>query len=336
MGRDVQLDCYRSMTMMNIVCIMHPMLWFRLNVLGFDPTMLLDMPVMFFIAGASQQYTQRRTLLETIKNRSLRVLLPYYISLCFILLFMIASTLLRLSFEGEPLDIRQIGMSGIIKLLLTGGNQHIPYLGYTWFISTYMVISCSLPLQQWAMEKIDGKCYLLLLLACFACWKSMGIESPENIVENVMSYNVFYVLGYVTYKKANTKWLIAAAAVVVCLYLIISGIALPFGNHKFPSDMVFIAYSIVNLYILAFIVSRINIKYGALVRLWNERGFTIYLYQCVSHFIVYKIIETWLISFHNDLLTSILASILVFAVATALSCITVLPEKYLVKKFIER
>ena len=336
MERDVQLDCYRSLTMMYIVCIIHPMLWFSFDVFGFDPTMLLDMPVMFFIAGASQQYTPHRSLVETIKNRSLRVLLPYYVSLCFILLFMLASTLFHLSFEGELLDIRQIGMPGIIKLLLTGGSQHIPYLGYTWFISTYMIISCSLPLQQWAMGIIGDKWYLLFLFACFACWKSMGITSPENIVENVLGYNVFYVLGYVTYKKATTKWPIAAAAVVACLYLIISGIALPFGNHKFPSDMVYIAYSIFNLYILAFIISRVNIKYGALVRLWNERGFTIYLYQCVSHFIVYKIIETWLTSFHNDFLTSILASLLVFAVATALSCITVLPEKFLVKKFIEK
>ncbi|MGM9699490.1 MAG: acyltransferase [Prevotella sp.] len=336
MERDIKLDCCRALAMMYVVCIMHPILWFRLNVFGFDPTMLLDMPVFFFIAGASQQYTQRRTLVETIKNRSLRVLLPYYVSLCFILLFMLAATLLRLSFEGELLDIRQIGMAGIIKLLLTGGSQHIPYFGYTWFISTYMVISCSLPLQQWAMENIGGKWYLLLLLACFECWKSMGIASPENIVENVLSYNLFYVLGYVTYKKATTKWLIATAAVVVCLYLIISGIALPFGKHKFPSDMVYIAYSIVILYILAFFVSRIKIKYCSLIRLWNERGFTIYLYQCVSHFIVYKIIGTWLSSLHNDFLTFLIASVLVFAVATALSCITSVPEKYLVNKFIKR
>lgn len=329
------MDCYRSMTMMYIVCIIHPMLWFSFDVFGFDPTMLLEMPVIFFIAGASQHYTPRRTLVETIRNRSLRVLMPYYVALCFILLFMLAATLFRLSFEGELLDIRQIGMSGIIKLLLTGGSQHIPYFGYTWFISTYMIISCSLPLQQWAMGKIGGKKYMLLLLACFACWKSMGITSPENIVENVMSYNVFYVLGYVTYKRATTKWVLAAAAAIVCLYLIISGIALPFGNHKFPSDMVYITYSIVNLYILTFIFSRINIKYGTLIRLWNERGYTIYLYQCISHFIVYKIIETWLTSFHNDLLTFIIAAILALTIATALSYITIVPEKFILNNILK-
>lgn len=79
MERDVQLDGYRALAMMYIVCIIHPVLWYHIHMDGFDPTMLFEMPVIFYIAGASQTCTRRRTLSETIKNRALRVLLPYYI-----------------------------------------------------------------------------------------------------------------------------------------------------------------------------------------------------------------------------------------------------------------
>ena len=108
MERDVQLDCYRSLTMMYIVCIIHPMLWFHIDVFGFDPTMLLEMPVIFFIAGASQKYTRQRTIIETLKNRSLRVVFPYYTCLCNIIILMIEATFLHLSFENELIDIRKI------------------------------------------------------------------------------------------------------------------------------------------------------------------------------------------------------------------------------------
>ena len=336
MERDVQLDCYRALAMMYIVCIIHPMLWFHFDVFGLDPTMLLEMPVIFFISGASQIYTRQRTIIETIKNRSLRVLFPYYIFLCVILILMIAATLLHISFENELLDIRNIGLVGIVKLLLTGGSKHIPYLGYTWFISTYMIISCSLPLQQRVMEKVHTKWYILLLIICFGLWKSTGISSPESIVENIMSYNLFYILGFVTYKKMKTNFAVAISTAILCLYLILSGIAVPIGEHKFPSDMVFVAYNALTLYMLAFVFSRIKVKYNTIIRLWNERSYTIYLYQSVSHFLVYKIINVCKSNADNDSLLFFMSAIIDFTLAPALSYITVWPEKYILNKFVKR
>ena len=336
MERDVQLDCYRSLTMMYIVCIIHPMLWFHLDVFGFYPTMLLEMPVIFFIAGASQKYTRQRTIIETLKNRSLRVLFPYYICLCNILILMIVATFLHLSFENELIDIRKIGLVGIIKLLLTGGSQHIPYLGYTWFISTYMIISCSLPFQKWVMHKLQTKWYILILLIFFGLWKSTGITSPECIIENIMSYNIFFILGYLTYKKIKTNYLVVILTAILCIYLILSGIAVPIGKHKFPSDIVFVVYNTLTLYILAFVISKINIKYNTITRLWNERGYTIYLYQSVTHFIVYKIICETQIFTNNGILLFIISTIMVFILATALSYITILPEKFILNKLLKR
>ena len=271
-----------------------------------------------------------------IENRSLRVLFPYYICLCNILILMIVATFLHLSFENELIDIRKIVLVGIIKLLLTGGSQHIPYLGYTWFISTYMIISCSLPFQKWVMHKLQTKWYILILLIFFGLWKSTGIISPECIIENIMSYNIFFILGYLTFKKIKTNYLLVILTAILCIYLILSGIAVPIGKHKFPSDIVFVVYNTLTLYILAFVFSKINIKYNTITRLWNERGYTIYLYQSVTHFIVYKIICETQIFTNNGILLFIISTIMVFVLATALSYITILPKKFILNKLLKR
>ena len=336
MERDVRLDCYRSLTMMYIVCIMHPILWYSIDIFGFDPTMFIDMPVIFFIAGASQTFTQRRNIIDTIKNRAQRVLLPYYIFIVIALLLMTIATLFDISFEGNYLDIRNIGIIGIAKILLTGGSDSIPYFGYTWFISTYMIISCSLPIQQRIMDRISYRWYMLILIIVFALWKATKIISPETIIENVLSYNIFYILGYVAYKKIRHGYIIAIISTIVWIYLIYSGIATPFGEHKFPSDIIFVIYSLSSLVVISFVVSRISIKYNHILRIWNERGYTIYLYQSVTHFIVYKIIGRIQILSDNDILLFIISAIMVFILATALSHITILPEKYILNKISKR
>lgn len=336
MERDIQLDCYRALAMMYIVCIIHPILWYNFDIYNIDPTMLVEMPVIFFIAGASQSYSKRRNLIDTIKNRAQRVLLAYYIFLIALLLLMTIATLLNLSFEGNYLDIRNIGIIEIIKILLTGGCVDIPYFGYTWFISTYMIISCSLPVQQRIMDKISYKWYMVILISMFALWKATKITSPETIIENVMSYNIFYILGYVTYKKVKPNYITASISTIVCIFLLFSGIAIPIGEHKFPSDIIFVIYNLSTLGMLSFVVSRINIKYNYLLRIWNERGYTIYLYQSVTHFIVYKIIEKMNFMNNNDILLFIISAIMVFILATALSHITILPEKYILNKISKR
>ena len=332
MERDIQLDSYRALAMMYIVCLIHPVLWYHIHIDGFDPTMLFQMPVIFYIAGASQTCTRRRTLSETIKNRALRVLLPYYIYIFVVLLLMGMATFMQLPFEHSTLDIRQLGTTGIIKLLLTGGSTHIPYMGYTWFISTYFIIACSLPLQQRIMRHISGKYYLLIAIGSFGAWKATGLTSPENIVENVLGFNIFYLLGYLTYKQTKTTYWGLALSAAVLLGLLVSGAAIPMANHKFPSDMVFIAYHMCTLYMLAWLMSHIRIRPGALINLWNRRGYTIYLYQSVSHYLVYGLMQVWFPGIGSQPLLFILSALLAFASATALSCITYPWQQYIVKQ----
>ena len=320
MERDVQLDCYRALTMMYIVCVIHTSFWFYID-LHFDKTLLLiEMPVIFFIAGASQSFKKVGSFRQTIINRSKRVLLPYYIFLGILFLWFYACTLLGISFEGETIDITQLNATDIIKLLATGGSEKIPYLGYTWFISCYMIVSCSLPVQKAIMKRMPGTLYAAICLLLFMVCYLLNIHSPENILENVLCYNFFYISGYVFYKQLKKKQIILAATLSVTISAIL------FANErifqKFPPDIFFILYNLGAICILGIILSYVKIPYNIIIKLWNVRGYNIFLYQSISLFIVYKMTEHMREYIQNDFVMFIILFFAALIVATSLSYFT--------------
>ncbi|MDO5526227.1 MAG: hypothetical protein Q4F85_09125 [Prevotella sp.] len=329
MERDIQLDCYRSLTMMYIVCVIHTSFWFYLD-FHFDKTLLLiEMPVIFFIAGASQSFKKVGSFRQTIINRSKRVLLPYYIFLGILFLWFYACTLLGISFEGETIDITQLNATDIIKLLATGGSEKIPYLGYTWFISCYMIVSCSLPLQRAIMKRISEKVYAALCFFVFTACCILNTHSPENILENVLCYNVFYISGYVFYKQLKKKQIILAAIlpIIISTYLFANGRMF----IKFPPDLFFLFYNIGAICILSIILSYVKIPYSYIIRLWNVRGYNIFLYQSISLFIVYKMTEHLKGYIHNDFAMFIILFIAAIIVATSLSYFTFYIENRIIR-----
>lgn len=328
MERDVQLDCYRALIMMYIVCMIHTSFWFYLD-LHFDKTLLLiEMPVIFFIAGASQSFKKECSLKETIINRSKRVLLPYYIFLCLLIVWFYVCTLLNVSFEGEKIDITQLTLTDIIKILATGGSEKIPYLGYTWFISCYMIISCSLPAQKAIMNRMPKMVYAAVCFFLFMVCCLLNIHSPENIVENVLCYNFFYILGYVFYKQLKKKQIILAAILSVTISTIL------FANgrifQKFPPDIFFILYNLGAICILGIILSYVKIPYNNIIKLWNVRGYNIFLYQSISLFIVYKMTEHIREYIHNDFVMFAILFIAAITVATLISYFTFYIEKRII------
>lgn len=314
--------------MMYIVCVIHTSFWFHID-FGFDKSLLLiEMPIIFFIAGASQSYKGKYSLKETIINRSKRVLLPYYIFLLILFIWLYACTVLGITFEGEKIDITQLNAADIIKMLATGGSEKIPYLGYTWFISCYMIVSCSLPIQKNIMQRIPKTIYATICFLVFSVCCIIKTHSPENILENVLCYNFFYIIGYVFYKNIKKKQIMTVAALSV---IISAGLFLN-GNmfRKFPPDMFFLLYNLGILCILAFILSFIKIPYNYIIKLWNVRGYNIFLYQGICLFIVYKITEGLNEYIHSHYIMFVILFITAVAVTTVISYVSFYIEKSMI------
>ena len=78
MQRDTQLDNYRALTMIYIVCFIHITYWFDGFGEPYRSYMLFEMPLIFFIAGAAQTYAKPKSLPKMIINRVWRVMFPFY------------------------------------------------------------------------------------------------------------------------------------------------------------------------------------------------------------------------------------------------------------------
>lgn len=97
---------------------------------------------------------------------------------------------------------------------------------------------------------------------------------------------MFMVAGYVFYRKLRLKYvfILGVAAFVVLLVSHICRIPFcPMQGHKFPPDFLFLTYGILALAVLSILFSKVTLPSWHILRLWNEHGFSIYLYQNIPY-----------------------------------------------------
>ena len=332
--RDARLDTYRAMIMIYTVCVIHTTYWFAVGTEPLLSAMLFEMPVIFFIAGASQAVTEKkRNIIQTIINRSKRILLPLYIFLFFTFATAISLTATGTDIHPYTIDLSRFTAAGLAKVLLTGGSTVFPFYGYTWFVSVYLVISCSLPIQQKLLRHIPGSAYLALTAAVVLALSPLHFKG-EMELKHIPAYNFFYIAGYLYYKRCEQRLftVVTTVATIMTIICFITGNMVPMQSHKFPADIFFVIFGTASLCLLTIIFRRIDIRYTYILRLWNERGYTIYLYQTVSHAIVYAITYSWIDSIDSHIVKFLIYAPMAFTVTTLLSYITYPTEKYIISK----
>ena len=334
MARDTTLDAYRALAMLHIVCVIHI---FYLLGLGHETArsaLLFEMPAIFFIAGASQSLSRNdKGLRETVVNRAWRVLAPFYVSLAVIYAWMALMTVFSEPTEKFNADITQLTLRDVLKTLATGGCPHIPFYGYTWFISCYFIISCSLPLQKKIIKKIPIWAYLALMVAVVAALTPLHFPM-EREIKNLPVYNFFFIAGYAYYKNYSLNALRTVCLITVAftLYGFAQGFMMPMQDHKFPADIFFLVFGTAWLTVFALTLRRVRLPYNGLLKIWNVRGYGIYLYQIFSFYIVYRITDPWMASISQDASQVIIYAALVFVASTALSYVFNGIEKAIVNK----
>lgn len=93
-------------------------------------------------------------------------------------------------------------------------------------------------------------------------------------------------------------------------------------SHKFPPDTIFLLYNIFSICSLSLIMKRITIPEWKVLQIWNERGFTLYLYQSIVFFVVFGIHLAIVKKIQSPILQAIICSTLMFVLSTAVSSIT--------------
>lgn len=281
MERDLQLDAYRGISMLYIVCFVHVLYWLQLGTEPYLSICLVEMPIMFFIAGASQSFHMNpRPIKSTIVNRVRRVVIPYYKYALGMLLMLLA-----LSVLGKA-DISSYSVKDYLKILLFYDIPQLPFMWHLWFILPYLVISCTFDLQKNILSKMNHEVYLLICCLAFVLAQYL---TDNQMVRNVLVYNIFMLIGYCYYRRVGTHRLIigAIALLVILLLLKVVGVHfVPMQGHKFPADTVFLIYNLFVLCVLSLIFGKIHIRSNKILNFWNKYGFSLYLYQNVSYMIV--------------------------------------------------
>lgn len=297
--RDTTIDALRGAAMMYTVCVIHVVYWFGPTPEPLSSALLFEMPAIFFIAGAAQSLRRGPlpTLREMVAGRARRVLLPFAFFLPWLFLWLLLITAAEPSGSMFSFSIGSLAWTDFVKIMLTFGGDKIPYYQYTWFIPCYFVLLCSLPLQARLLRRL-GRGFYIAAAVALAAGAAVALPSFHHkyIVMNVLAYNVFFMAGYLYYRRMSLRAVAAVALASVALTVadFAAGTAIPMQGHKFPPDLHFIAFGTAWLSVLSIALWRAKLPCRGLVALWNTHGYTIYLYQIIGAYATYRIASPWI------------------------------------------
>lgn len=327
LGRDVRLDMYRALMMIYVLCVIHVMFWLGKGAVVIKSLALFEMPVLFYISGAAMYVSGKsRGLGATFRNRAARVLLPYLFYILACLLFYMACRIV----VPDLLDGSSVSVPRII--LAFNHSVPIPYMFHLWFILPYFIVSCSFPIQRAWADKFGKWPFMAILLILYL----LSLFFPDDYswsipLKEIMFYNLFFIAGYLFYKRLSLLNVIAMTACsgIAFLFLAIQDCAesgaLLMHLHKFPPDLLFLAFGILSICLLSLIFGNIRIPGNRLLRRWNSCGFSIYLWQNFSFIIysgLYKNIRmNWMENY--PIADFLLAAVCIFILSTLTSLVIV-------------
>jgi len=328
--RDQQLDNYRALVMMYIF-FGHVAYWLHDIHEPWLSLVLFAIPMVFFVSGASLAVAGTdRGMLPTIKSRLTRVVLPFYVYAVVVIALFSAATLIlpdTTAYGFSPFKLADYGWREVLSIILCTDVPGIPNNAHLWFIAPYLILSCTFPLQTRLMRKTNRHVYMAACLLLFAAVQAV---THHELLREVLCYNVFMVGGYLYYRRAGVgARLLAAAAslLAMCAYVIAGGNFVPMQDHKFPPDWLYVAYGIFMLCLLSLVLGRVTIPSNRLLRLWNRRGYTIYIYQSIVFLIVQFIGWRSMVRFPANLVW-LPDTLLVIALSTVLVQVTYPLERY--------
>lgn len=300
MKRDLQLDIFRALAMIYIPCVIHTSYWMNLGSEPMLSLILFEMPVVFFISGASLSLRPMKSLRHTLKSRFRRILLPYYAYFTFYLLCvgLIAAvcahsesfaTLLTDKYELPP----SIDAVSVIRGYLLPGMQGYNYFQayHLWFIIPCFALLVSFPLQTRLVDRLRGwyiAANILLLIA-------VRLADAPGLVVELVGYNVFLTAGYLYYRRLSTRRIFVAMLLCASLLVVLLVTHYEFvsmQSHKFPPDLLFVVFGLTAICALSMLFSRVKLKSNKVLDTWNRHGYTLYLYQNFVIFAVFVVLKS--------------------------------------------
>ena len=300
MTRDTQLDIYRALTMMYIICVIHVAYWMGFKPEPFASLILFEMSLIFFISGAALSLkTKDRGFWATFINRFKRVVVPFYIYAAVVVGFMALLTI-TWHYWGSDIDkllgekaatLKASTLTGyswkdILKIVMCKNIPKAPFCWHLWFIWPYLILSCTFGIQIQLIRKVNKWLYIVLCIVIFLCVQNI---THNTLLREVLFYNIFMVAGYLFYKKINIKTVLLIGMLALIFLVLFKDRFVPMQHHKFPPDYIFLLFNLVAICLFYILSQYFTLPNWKIFKIWNSRGYTIYIYQNMVFLMVYPI-----------------------------------------------
>lgn len=295
--RDKTIDRLRGFAMLWVILV-HVLYWenffpgsYRIRLL--KSFFLFEMPLFFFLTGASNSFSRDRGYLSFVCRRYQRMLIPYWVFavLC------AGISILMLQMDGGA------GFGEAAKVLISWLNPFGEKIttvhcldGALWFVPVYLCVILLVPLFK-SVHRSPGRYAFGVLLGVsfvITClWK-------QDLPQKVAFYGLWTYIGlfYGDIRKGlETRPArlaaagIAAAGMALLCFLYLDGRNLDMQQNKFPPNLIFLLFSFAAMSVLLLLLPRLdallerveNTKVaGRIFELYAKRSMTIFLYQAFA------------------------------------------------------
>lgn len=310
--RDLDLDFLRAFGIIWVILI-HTLYWPSLvdQSIGLS-LLLIEMPLIFFLIGASNIYAKKRTLRDFYYRRIMRILKPYELYAISVIIFsLITSKVVSDVSTGEF----------IMSWINPFGKHHseFPFLSWhTWFINIYFIIIIVLPLFLKVHEHGFSKVLLIGFPALLFVLNTVSNVNENISIKNHIIYLLFYgfwtILGFYFIEIKNLRkskdyivpiYVVILATLLSIFFIYVNNI---FGFkdigfnmqiEKFPPTFIFFCYSLLSM-LLIILFSPYIIKgmqnlcknnfFEIIINSYVKNGFTIYLFHPFVFILIYNLL----------------------------------------------
>ncbi|MBC2581570.1 acyltransferase [Clostridium sp. DJ247] len=298
--RDINLDYFRGLIMMYIIGVIHVLYWPNVISNSYKSFFLVEMPIIFFITGASNSLKEYK-LKEFYISRIKRILIPYfsYSLVCYVIIILYNTYIMHNANKDTIFNL---------KLLLSWLNPFgshetsLPFISWhVWFIPIYLIIMILYPYLKYlyknSTEKFKYIPFIIIIIIIFYLDRNKNIKWYEYIKETVF-YTFWVYLGLfykdinlINIKKVKLACLSVLSLLITFLLIKYQGYSYDMQINKFPPNSVFLFYNIgcfsILILIKDYIVKIVKIPLlRRIVTLYSKYGYTMYLYQVFSFMIL--------------------------------------------------
>lgn len=304
--RDKSLDIYRGLIMIYIIGVVHTIYWGVTISNTMKSLCLFEMPIIFFISGASHSLSGKKNIYVYYLKKVERILVPFFV-FCLVILSAVFSLNCMLKSYGASGALTLSSYDIFINWINPFGTfpSNMNYLNWhLWFIPIYIIIAAIIPLIYYIYIKLPHYLKFIPLIIFMAItfltdkWVQVGYYQKTVVFYLFWTY-LGFSYGHFKAKPLRKWYLVAMTSFAFgSLFLLVKYGKYVFDMqvNKFPPNLAFMVFSIGCFSVIVIFRDLLkklySIKYiNLVIDKYSQYGFTMYLYQPFSYLAISIIIN---------------------------------------------